>query len=216
MSFPSDARLRLNALVSQPGLLDRICEYVSDGETLVTFAKEHGVPFGYLVNWIRADASRSSRYQTALADRDEHTKERYLSELRRLGISDVRRLYSETGELLPPDQWPDDVAAAVQSVESVELFEGVGKNRTQIGYTKRVKFWDKTKAIELLGKNLGLFAERVDVGVSVKLVDLVRGSYEVKAVSPPAQSVNSSIDSAKGSHVTEAGPAGIRESGTCL
>ena len=80
-----------------------------------------------------------------------------LSELRALVHADPRKVFSENGDLLPVSEWPDEVAAMVASVEIEALFDGQGKDRTHIGYTKKVKFWDKNSAIEKAMKHLGAF-----------------------------------------------------------
>lgn len=51
---------------------------------------------------------------------------------------------------------------AISSLETFEEFEGYGEDREKIGDTKKVKLIDKTKALELLGKHLGMFKEKVD------------------------------------------------------
>jgi phage terminase small subunit len=54
---------------------------------------------------------------------------------------------------------PEDARRAIAGIEIVEEFEGSGKDREQIGYTKKIKFWDKPKALENLGKHLGIYLE---------------------------------------------------------
>ncbi len=96
------------------------------------------------------------------SERTQITADRVITEVARLGFSDLRKLFGKNGELLPIQQWPDDVAAAVSSVEVDELFEGFGENRVQVGYTKKVKLWDKGKALEMLGRHLKLFVDRME------------------------------------------------------
>ncbi len=98
----------------------------------------------------------------ARAERTQITADRVITEVARLGFSDVRKLFDANGALLPIDKWPDDVTAAVASVEVDELFEGYGENRIQVGHTKKVKLWDKPRALEMLGKHLRLFVERIE------------------------------------------------------
>lgn len=88
-----------------------------------------------------------------------------LDEIRKLALSDLRKVFDEQGKLLPPDQWPDDVAMAVSSVEVDELFEGVGRERKQIGFTKKVKFWNKGHALEMLARHLSLFNDKLKVEI---------------------------------------------------
>ena len=83
------------------------------------------------------------------------TKERVLQELGRIGFGDLRALFNEDGSLKPISDWSDDTAAIISSVETDELFEGTGREREQIGFTKKVKSWDKIRALELITKILG-------------------------------------------------------------
>lgn len=108
------------------------------------------------------------RLQAARVDKDL-----VLGELVRIAKSDVRKLFDDNGGLLPPSQWPDDMAGAVASVEVDEIFQGYGEDREHIGYTKKVKLWKKEKALELLGKNLSLFIEKVEVSGKISLEDLI-------------------------------------------
>ena len=93
----------------------------------------------------------------------ERDGERVLNEFATVGFSDVRKLFGPDGGLLPPSEWPDDIAPAVSSVEVDELFEGQGKERQQVGWTKKVKLWNKNDALKSLGDNLKLFDKTLTV-----------------------------------------------------
>lgn len=97
------------------------------------------------------------------SERTQITADRVITEVARLAFSDVRKLFDERGALKPVQDWPEDVAAAVASVEVDELFEGFGENRVQVGYTKKLKLWDKPRALEMLGKHLRLWVERQEI-----------------------------------------------------
>jgi phage terminase small subunit len=85
-----------------------------------------------------------------------HT-ERVLTELARVGLSDIRSLYDEDGRLKHPKDWDPETAAAVAGVEVTEEFEGKGEDKKHVGTTKKVRVFDKVRALESLGKHLGLF-----------------------------------------------------------
>lgn len=78
---------------------------------------------------------------------------RFLEELRRIVLADPRRLFDSQGRLLPVQDWPDDVAAMVASVE-VDEIKVAGQ---VVGQTKKVKLWDKNSALDKAMKHLGLF-----------------------------------------------------------
>lgn len=96
-----------------------------------------------------------------------------LKEIRRIGMSDVRELYKEDGTVKHPKEWPDDLARAVSSIEVEELFEFVNGEKVWIGYTKKIKLWSKTQALDMLGKHKKLFTDRVELDVSDNLAEKI-------------------------------------------
>lgn len=86
-----------------------------------------------------------------------------LRELLRLARVDIGEAFDDDGKLKAIKDIPADVRRAISAVEVDELFEGQGEDREQVGFTRKVKFWDKTRALELLGKHLKLWVERIEV-----------------------------------------------------
>lgn len=108
--------------------------------------------------------------------RVELDQDQVLKELARIGFSDVRRLFDEKGNIKDPSKWPKSLARAIASIEVDELYDYVDGRRVHIGQTKKVKFWPKVSALELLGKHLGMFSKTtVDFGTET-LEALVAGS----------------------------------------
>jgi phage terminase small subunit len=83
------------------------------------------------------------------------TRERIAQELARIGFMDIRNIFDENGVLKSPDNWPDDEAAAIAGLESEQIFEGFGEERTWTGYLKKVKLSDKRAALDSLSKLMG-------------------------------------------------------------
>lgn len=90
------------------------------------------------------------------------TADRVLEEIARLAFSDLRGFYTDDGRLKRPHELTADQVAALAAVESFEEYEGRGEERELIGFTRKVKLWDKRAALELLSKHLGLLKERVE------------------------------------------------------
>lgn len=85
-----------------------------------------------------------------------------LFELLRIARSDLGGAFDDNGNLLPIREIPEDVRRAMAGVETFEEFDGQGAQRVKVGETRKVKFWDKTRALELLAKHLGLLVDKVD------------------------------------------------------
>ncbi len=120
--------------------------------------------------------------QNELAKKHELTTESIIAELAKIVHSDPRKLFDEHGALLPVHLWPDDMAAAVASVEVFEEFVGQGADRVSIGYTKKLKLWDKNPAIDKAMKHLGLFEQdnKQKVDPIAELLKQIGGSLPVK------------------------------------
>lgn len=81
------------------------------------------------------------------------SQERILQEYARIAFSDIRTLY-DNGALKQVHELDDDTAATIAGVETYEERNPEGGI---IGHTKKVKLWDKVKALDALGKHLGMF-----------------------------------------------------------
>jgi phage terminase small subunit len=100
--------------------------------------------------------------------------ERILQELARLGFIDPANLFDEAGSLKPIHQMDEDTRRAIAGLDHDELFEYFGKGqRKNVGTTTKVKLADKIRALELLGKYLKLFTEKVEVTASEDLAALI-------------------------------------------
>lgn len=84
------------------------------------------------------------------------TQKRVLQEYARIAFSDIRTFYNVDGALKPIRDMDDDAAAALAGVEVYEEKTG-DEDVEAVGSTKKIKVFDKVKALEALGKHLGMF-----------------------------------------------------------
>ncbi|HEX4843174.1 MAG TPA: terminase small subunit [Limnobacter sp.] len=78
-----------------------------------------------------------------------------LRELFALATVDLRKAYDDNGALLPPKEWPEELARAIAGVETMEEFDRVGDERVFVGYTRKIKLFDKGKALDMAMRHLG-------------------------------------------------------------
>ena len=108
-----------------------------------------------------------SEKQKEIEKRTEVTQDMVIKELAKIAFLDIRKLYTENGQLKNVADIDSDTAGAISSLETLEEYEGYGDDREKIGDTQKVKLLDKTKALELLGKHLGMFKEKVTIDGNV-------------------------------------------------
>lgn len=152
---------------------------------MITLARSLDIKYASLLKWIHSDPERDKKYKEALSARAEWAMERVLQEIQLLGTVDIRQAYGSNGELLSVKDMPDDIARALQGVEVEEIFAGFGADRGKVGETKKIKLIDKLKALELMGKNFGMFIDRKEINLGAQTLEaLVSGS--MPALPPPA------------------------------
>lgn len=175
-SLPKDYESRFTARCADPTFVNTVFAHVANGGTLISLAEAWGVRHSDIAGFIADNPAVKERYEFALQARDEWEKERCLAELRAIMAVDIRDAYNQDGTLKPMREMPPNVAAALQSIETDELFEGHGESREMVGYTRKVKFWDKAKAIELFMKKHGLLVERKEVKITNTLEEILSAS----------------------------------------
>ena len=95
--------------------------------------------------------------------RTEITQDRVLQELTKLGFFDIRKLFDDSGKPVDISMLDDDTAACIAGLEVVDYFEGAGEDREFAGYVKKYKLTDKLRAIELMGRHLGMFKDKLEL-----------------------------------------------------
>jgi phage terminase small subunit len=91
---------------------------------------------------------------------------------------DVRELFTDSGALKPASEWPDGAAAAVSGLDVQELHEDHGEGRQPIGDVKKVRTRDTLKALELLGKHLKMFTDKVEHSADEGLIEAIKRGRE--------------------------------------
>jgi phage terminase small subunit len=97
----------------------------------------------------------------AMAERSRRTginQDRILIELARIALLNPKALVNLEDATVNPEASPDDLAA----IASVKVKRFPTKDGGE-GIEREVKFYDKIKAIELLGKHLGMFKDRIEL-----------------------------------------------------
>jgi hypothetical protein len=174
--------MTISEINSNPVHFRTLCAHVINGGSIIDLAEVWGVKFDELWLWIQEDKGRAQMYDKAVHAQNEWAIVKILRELKLLAFSDHREMYTAGGRLKHPTEWSKEVGAVVQGYKVTEYYEGVGKDKAQVGWVTEVKMYDKQKAIELYGKYLKLFGERVtDSGLTLE--DLVEASNDARSKS---------------------------------
>ena len=107
------------------------------------------------------------------ADKLDLSAEKVLSELSSTGFSnilDYLKITEEGGAYVDLSNLTQEQAAAIQEVTVDEYVEGKGKHARKVKRTK-LKLVDKIRSLDLLGRHLKLFTEKIEVSGTAGLAE---------------------------------------------
>jgi len=84
------------------------------------------------------------------------SNERVLDEESKIAFFDPRVLFRDDGSLVPPPEWPEDVARCVSGIDIKEHRNREG----HITYEYRVRFWSKGDSLNRIQKVLGMQVDK--------------------------------------------------------
>lgn len=105
--------------------------------------------------WDAVDEAMRARSERIQADADY-----VLRRLVEIDQMDVLDIMADDGSLLPLREWPKIWRQFISGMDISELFEGRGDEREMIGVMKKIKWPDKVKNLEMLGRHMSVQAWR--------------------------------------------------------
>ena len=100
-----------------------------------------------------------SQRQQELQEATGINQKRVLEEYAKVAFADIRNYYDENSMLLPIREIGDQAAGALAGIEVDQLWAATMAGRVQIGETKKIKVYDKVKALDSLARHLGMFGK---------------------------------------------------------
>ncbi|HCC6168435.1 TPA: terminase small subunit [Citrobacter amalonaticus] len=123
---------------------------------------------------------RDERIQKRIAELMEERNKRLrvsadyvLLRLVEIDQMDVLDILNDDMSIKPVSEWPKVWRLYLTGFELADMFEGRGDEKELVGILKKIKWPDKVKNLELIGKHVDVmaFKERLDVNVNVTIAD---------------------------------------------
>lgn len=95
-------------------------------------------------------------------DKCEVTAEKVVRELWRVGNANIAGLFNENGGFRSLSEMTEDQQHIIAAIDEDELFEGLGHDRKKVGVTKKVRLWDKVRALEILARKFKLLTDKME------------------------------------------------------
>lgn len=104
-----------------------------------------------------------SEAQAARSQRTEIDQDYVLARMVEIDQMDVLDIMTDDMALKPVSEWPRVWRQYLSGFDLAEMFEGRGDEREMVGILKKIKWPDKVKNLELLGRHLGMFPTKVEM-----------------------------------------------------
>lgn len=165
----------VNKLFRNKGF-DDVCNAIARGLTLHRYCVDHNLNYTLMIHSISLKTEREEQYQKAIAARREYLGEVTIEGLLAIATSDIRTAFLGDA-LLAPDQIPDSLARAIESIEITDTKEGT---------KRRIKLESKLQALIKIGQYAKVLLDH-EVEVKIGLSDLILQASEPDTSNAPAK-----------------------------
>lgn len=156
--------VRTISVAFDPNMMNTILDHVSCGGSVIDLCKTWRINYAQIMRKIKENPDYKKRYEEALVEREEWAKERLLKELHDLTSFSIKDAINEDGTFKRLGEMPDSIASSI-------------KKLTKDG---QIEFVDKLKALDLLGKRLGIFVEKREVTGTLTLEQLILNAQKLE------------------------------------
>jgi phage terminase small subunit len=156
-----------------------VAEYLANGLN----ATQAAVAAGYSDKTAQQQGSRlllNTEVAAAVAgktnqmmDKLEITADMVLQEIGKLAFFDPGKLFNSDGSMKQISEIDDRSRASLAGFDVCELFEGSGDQKHAYGLLKKVKFVDKTRNLEMLGRYFKMFTGDKDDDLEVERISTI-------------------------------------------
>lgn len=145
---------------------------------------------GYSKNnaeWIGPQLLKKPHVAKAVADKiEERNKctgvdaQWVLKRLLQIDDMDVKDILDDNGTCLPVKCWPKVWRQFISGMDVSEVWNGFGDDKQQAGFLKKMKWPDKVKNLELIGKhvNVQAFKEQIANTHELDIAKSIKGVFE--------------------------------------
>jgi phage terminase small subunit len=100
--------------------------------------------------------------QAARSKRTEVDQDYVLARLVEIDQMDVLDIMDDQMRMKPVSEWPRIWRSYLSGFDLAEMFESQDGERALVGILKKIRWPDKVKNLELLGRHLGMFKDRIE------------------------------------------------------
>lgn len=95
--------------------------------------------------------------QAIRAERTQVSQDQIVRELMKVAFGDVGNYFDENGNIIPVHEIETNARGAISAIKVLDEKTEQSEEVFKLTVTKELKMWDKLKALEMLGRHVGIF-----------------------------------------------------------
>lgn len=121
----------------------------------IGFAKKSARQQGYRLLTKDYIQAHIEKLRTDIAEKYDATRYSLMEQYAAIRDFDIRKLYEKDGTLKPIHKLTEEEAAGIASIEVDEIFDVIAGKKVYKGVSKKVKRWDRLRAIDGMARMQG-------------------------------------------------------------
>lgn len=150
----AERRERERMLFLEPSTIDDIADLIASGQSLSAWCRRKDVRFLAVWDWINADKERLAVYVRGCEAFRARITDKVNTRIEAMLDADPRQAFTKDGKMKKPGAIPDSLIPVLSEIS----VGGRGGDR--------VRMVPPDRAVELAGKSVGLFKDRLEVEVT--------------------------------------------------
>jgi hypothetical protein len=170
---------KTDLLLASDSDLQVIFDHISSGGTLKDICEMWKINYSIILNKLRNSKELSQKLDQAEQNRDLYFKDVIINEYKNIATTNIKNIYTDKGVMLDVQDMPDNVTSAIK-----EITKSSDKDDIE---TINIKFHDKVKSLETLGKQIGMFVEKKEIKATFTLEHAATRAVERAAAKKAAR-----------------------------
>jgi hypothetical protein len=162
--IPATKSIPFNPICLKPNFMPSLLDAMANGDLLIDVCTRMNVKYSDVMGYIMADTDRKLAWNAAVKDGQSHLVNTLISELKAMRGFNIKDALNSDGTVRRIEDIPEALQKAITSIEVREVFDEEGK---LTGFIKTIKLADKHKSIDMLGKQLNMFIDKIVVSGAV-------------------------------------------------
>ena len=155
-----ESTIQYQVLKTDDDVIKHLCRHITMGGAITDFCEGFKIDYFTLMKTIENNKAFRSDFKIAQSARNEYVKEKVTAELLNIVSTDITEAYSSGFDVKDIESLPKNIKRLISALETSQ--DGT-----------KLKFQDKSKGLDILSKQQGMYVQKVELKADESLLGLL-------------------------------------------